>query len=423
MVQDECVYTDAIDAFTGEFGIDHVFSVAPPSEWAKIYPRATAWGVRFSQNLTGYLSAETVERVDRIVAECPGTADRHRLPSLGRAALVRPPGAAAAPARGRVRAGGRRARAAHGPFHRPRRHHPRRRLVPFLASCRYVIGAEGAPILDGDGTFKRRTERYLAEHPDASFEQVEAACFQGRGRPLAAVRDLAAAPGSVRDPNLPGPGRGRLLRRAAPGRALHPDQQGPLQPRRRARAAQSDEQRERLTEVAYRDVVASGRYGHERFVAEVEQAATEGLALKGAGAGPAAAASNGARSGVAQRTFTAAPNALTGPPGGGGGGGPLGPRPALGARHGARRATWAAAPLPPTLGDDRTRGPGASRDRRSATPPSGTSFAAPSSRAAPGSATPRRRPWPVSMRPTSTSIRTWRATLRRGPAAAGGCWR
>ena len=57
---------------------------------------------------------------------------------------------------------------------------------------------------------------------------------------------------------------------------------------------QSDEQRERLTEAAYRDVVASGRYGYERFVAEVEQAAAEGLALKGAGAGSAAAASNGA---------------------------------------------------------------------------------------------------------------------------------
>ena len=71
MVQDECVYTDAIDAFAGEFGIDHLFSVAPPSEWHKIYPRATAAGVRFSQNLTGYLAAETVERVDRIVAEAP----------------------------------------------------------------------------------------------------------------------------------------------------------------------------------------------------------------------------------------------------------------------------------------------------------------------------------------------------------------
>ena len=71
MVQDECVYTDAIDAFTGEFGIDHVFSVAPPSEWPKIYPRATAAGVTFSQNLTGYLSAETVERVNAIVEERP----------------------------------------------------------------------------------------------------------------------------------------------------------------------------------------------------------------------------------------------------------------------------------------------------------------------------------------------------------------
>ena len=111
MVQDECVYTDAIDAFTGEFGIDHVFSVAPPSEWAKIYPRATAAGVRFSQNLTGYLSAETVERVNRIVVRASRAAGRHRLPRMGGPALVRAPRPAAPPARGRLRPRRSRARA------------------------------------------------------------------------------------------------------------------------------------------------------------------------------------------------------------------------------------------------------------------------------------------------------------------------
>ncbi len=317
MVQDECVYTDAIDAFTGEFGIDHVFSVAPPSEWAKIYPRATAAGVRFSQNLTGYLSAETVERVDRIVTEHPerpidiGYRAWGGLLSFGRQGLLRRQleeafGPAAA-ARGlRTDLSTDLADTIHGDD-----------WFRFLASCKYVIGAEGgATILDGDGTFKRRTERYLAKHPDASFEQVEAACFPGEdGRlQLFAIspRHLEACATRTCQVLVEGDYSGVLR----PGEHYIPIRKDLSNLDDVLEQIQSDEQRERLTEAAYRDVVASGRYGYERFVAEVEQAAAEGLALKGAGAGAAAAASNGAAPQARRcRPFTAAPSAWTGPPG------------------------------------------------------------------------------------------------------------
>ena len=296
MVQDECVYTDAIDAFTGEFGIDHVFSVAPPSEWAKIYPRATAAGVRFSQNLTGYLSAETVERVNRIVSEHPerpvdiGYRAWGGLLSFGRHGLLRRQledafGPAAA-ARGlSTDLSTDLTDTIHGDD-----------WFRFLASCKYVIGAEGgATILDGDGTFKRRTEHYLAKHPDASFEEVEAACFPGEdGRlQLFAIspRHLEACATRTCQVLVEGDYSGVLrpgehyieLRKDLSNLDDVFDQ------------IESDQHRERIAEAAYRDVVASGRYSYERFVGEVESAAAEGLARKAeAGASPAPAASNGA---------------------------------------------------------------------------------------------------------------------------------
>ena len=57
--------------FIQEFEITDVFSVAPESEWPKIYRSVDRDRVRFSRVLTGYLDEETVERIDRIVAGSP----------------------------------------------------------------------------------------------------------------------------------------------------------------------------------------------------------------------------------------------------------------------------------------------------------------------------------------------------------------
>ena len=296
MVQDECIYTDAIDAFTGEFGIDHLFSVAPPSEWPKIYPRATAAGVRFSQNLTGYLSAETVERVNRIVADHPerpvdiGYRAWGGLLSFGRHGLLRRQledafGPAAAARDLRTDLSTDLADTIHGDD-----------WFRFLASCKYVIGAEGgATILDGDGTFKRRTEQYLAKHPDASFEQVEAACFPGEdGRlQLFAIspRHLEACATRSCQVLVEGDYSGVLR----PGEHYIELRKDLSNLNDVLDQIESDEHRGRIAEAAYRDVVASGRYSYERFVGEVERAAAEGLARKAeAGASPAPAATNGA---------------------------------------------------------------------------------------------------------------------------------
>lgn len=50
----------------------------------------------------------------------------------------------------------------------------------FLGSCRTTIGQKGgASLCDPDGSVMKRVQSFLADQPDASFDEVEAACFPG----------------------------------------------------------------------------------------------------------------------------------------------------------------------------------------------------------------------------------------------------
>ncbi|MDQ3919765.1 MAG: hypothetical protein M3348_14960, partial [Acidobacteriota bacterium] len=178
--QDEFIHTDLLCDFIREFGVGLVFSAAFASEWPKIYAGLDGAGVCFRTVLTGYLDERTVRRVGRLARRAPardidvGYRAWHAAPWLGRHGQLK------------VRVAEELRKAARG---RPLRldlstgqgdtllgdewHR-------FLLRCRYTIGAEGgASVLDRDGSLKRRTEEYLAEHPQASFEEVEAACFPG----------------------------------------------------------------------------------------------------------------------------------------------------------------------------------------------------------------------------------------------------
>ena len=52
--------------------------------------------------------------------------------------------------------------------------------LKLLGNGRFALGSEcGVSLWDPEGIFMDRTVEYLKEHPDASFEEVEAACFPG----------------------------------------------------------------------------------------------------------------------------------------------------------------------------------------------------------------------------------------------------
>ncbi|MDR0605871.1 MAG: hypothetical protein LBG80_16395 [Bacteroidales bacterium] len=53
--------------------------------------------------------------------------------------------------------------------------------IRFLLRCRTVVGClGGSGLMDPDGSIVVHVNRYCADHPDASFEEVEQACFPGQ---------------------------------------------------------------------------------------------------------------------------------------------------------------------------------------------------------------------------------------------------
>src|ERR1041385_892482 len=176
--QDEFIYTDALSDFINEFQIDAVFSVAPESEWEKIYARVDRRKVKFYRVLTGYLDERTIQRINKLagaVTDRPidvGYRAWHAAPWLGRHGLLKVKIVHLF-----------RAKAPAYEMNIDVSTDERDTLLGddwfrFLLRCKYTIGVEGgASILDRDGAIKKRTEDYLAAHPHANFAEVEQACF------------------------------------------------------------------------------------------------------------------------------------------------------------------------------------------------------------------------------------------------------
>jgi hypothetical protein len=261
--QDEFIHSERVNAFLRELGVGHVFSVAPESEWPKLYE-----GVEVSPALTGYLDEATVARIDRIVAERrPRTIDiGYRTvpakPYLGRHAMLKAAladaVAARAPARGlRVDLSTRAEDTFYGDD-----------WYRFLAACRYTIGIEGgASILDRDGSVQACVD---AEPPGLSFDELEAKCFPGRDGELAlfaiSPRHLEACATRTVQILVAGSYSGVLqpgvhyleLRRDLSNLDAVLD------------AVSSGDARE-IADRAYADVVASGRFTYRRLVEDVER--------------------------------------------------------------------------------------------------------------------------------------------------------
>lgn len=53
--------------------------------------------------------------------------------------------------------------------------------IDFLLQCRTMLGClGGSGLIDYDGTLKNKVDKYMAEHPYASFDQCEVDCFPGK---------------------------------------------------------------------------------------------------------------------------------------------------------------------------------------------------------------------------------------------------
>ena len=279
--QDEFIHTDPLCDFISEFGVNHVFSVSPPSEWPKIYNTVDREAVQLHQVLTGYLDEKTLKRIRRLEIEDPkrdidiGYRAWRAAPWLGRHGYMKAQMDEVFSEEG-----------------------PKRGLAVdistraedtllgddwyrFLLRSRYTIGVEGgASILDRDGAIRRRTDAYVAEHPDAGFEEVEAACFPGVDGAFAlfaiSPRHLEACATQTCQILVEGDYNGILEpnRHYIPLRADFSNVDEILS------GLQDEVRRTRIATQAYEEIVASGRYTYEGFARFVLETALSDSHLK-----------------------------------------------------------------------------------------------------------------------------------------------
>jgi glycosyltransferase involved in cell wall biosynthesis len=271
MPQDEFLRSGALCNFIRDARVDVVFSVSPASEWPKIYADVERDRVRFEPTLTGYLDERTMRRIDGILRETPerptdvfyrAGAER---PYLGRHGLLKTSIATAGEAEATARG-----------MTTDISLDPVATLLgddwfQALARSRWTLGVEGgASILDPEGAIRAATMRYVAEHPDATYDEIEAACFPGRDGELSlfaiSPRHLEACATRT----------GQILVEGAysdvlePGRHYLPLKADLSNLGDLLEQAKDEDLRRRLTEAAYRDVVSTGRYTYRGFVEHVD---------------------------------------------------------------------------------------------------------------------------------------------------------
>jgi len=180
LAQDEHFNPNAIAKFINDFGIDHVFSLAPESEWKKIYPTVDLNKVKFYRTLPGYLDEKTLKKISKLQRKIPrkdidiGYRAYGVRYHLGRHGFLKIKIAdvfnqKTVNERLKVDISTRTGDIIYGD-----------KWYEFLLRCKYTIAVEGgATVLDPDGKIMPKSLEFIKTHPGARFEDVENACFPG----------------------------------------------------------------------------------------------------------------------------------------------------------------------------------------------------------------------------------------------------
>jgi len=183
--QDEYVNSSIMCEFFSEFGVKTVFTCLDPKDYEKIYPQVHSGLDHYITVLTGYIDERSIEKVVGFMK--PHT-DRaidvgyraRKLPFwLGRHSLIK------WQLTERFLEAYRETGNSIDLSNDYKDVFVGKDWYRFLGDCRVVLGCEGgASLHDPDGSIRACVEEYTTSHPEASFEEVERACFAGLDRNL-----------------------------------------------------------------------------------------------------------------------------------------------------------------------------------------------------------------------------------------------
>jgi hypothetical protein len=264
--QDEYLRPDRICEFVDRFGIDTVLSLAAPTQWPTLYGPILD-RVHIHRVLPGYVESAgplpTASSDDDRETDISYRAWRS-------AAWTGRHGQLKVEIGERVRLAATAIGLSTDISNSPRDVLLGEAWTRLLASSRWVLGTEGgSSLLDRDGTLRTRVDAFTARHPDASFEEIEAACFPGLDGNLdyraISPRHFEAAALRTGQILVRGDYNGLMI----PGvhyLALEPDFTNLDEV---LRAARDEGLRRQIVERAHLDLVRSGVNSYQQFVQDI----------------------------------------------------------------------------------------------------------------------------------------------------------
>jgi hypothetical protein len=171
-IQDEYRMIDRVHEVLRFLGIDVLFTCVPTPEIGKVYPAAKLPGIAKINNLTGYVPETLLSRPVAAIAARPiDVGYRTRKPPLWLGELGLEKWQIAERFVREAEGSGLRLDVSHSEADRLYG----AKWTAFVASCKAMLGVEsGASVFDFTGEIQRQVDAYVAEHPQASFQEVQA---------------------------------------------------------------------------------------------------------------------------------------------------------------------------------------------------------------------------------------------------------
>lgn len=171
-IQDEYRMIDRVHEVLRFLGVDVLFTCVPTPEIEKVYPAERLPGITKINNLTGYVPEALVSRTVAPIAARPiDVGYRTRKPPFWLGALGLEKWQIAERFMRKAEGSGLRLDVSYAEADRLYG----AKWTAFVASCKAMLGVEsGASVFDFTGEIQKQVDAYVAEHPQAGFEEVQA---------------------------------------------------------------------------------------------------------------------------------------------------------------------------------------------------------------------------------------------------------
>jgi hypothetical protein len=269
MAQDEYKNSADLCDFINKFGVDVMFTVTPESEWKKIYDEVDFSKTSFYLTLTGFLDKKGVARINKLSKGIEKSIDigyrARNLPAwLGRHGYMKSQVA------GIFDNAAKKYELKTDISIRPEDTFLGLAWYRFLISCKYMIGVEGgATVHDKYGKIWDLGTEFMKNNPNASFEEIEAACFPDLDGKLQLIaispRHLESCATRTCQVLMESTYNGILK----PNVHYIPVKNDFSNLDEVLQMIKDDKLREKITNQAYNDIVLSGRWSYESFVNDV----------------------------------------------------------------------------------------------------------------------------------------------------------